>query len=326
MRASYTPEQAELERTMLAVGKDGLAAARVCLSGPWVAPAADERLVADYAGLGVAESAGGVGGSLVDLSIVVAALARTLTPTRLVGQVAAIQVGHAAGLDVSAAAAGRQRWCLAVGGSGAAVAGGAAVVGGADADVAVVVDDAGQVARVDVVAATARPGIDATRPFARLTLAHPVEATGDVADGVLRATVVAAADLAGAARGAVELGAAYARGRHQFGRAIGALQGVAFALADAVVAATAAWDLTLYAAWATDSGAPDAAAAVHAAKAKAGQAALFAAERTTQVFGGMGITAEADPHLYLRRALAGDAWLGTGRWHRAQLGLSRLRR
>jgi alkylation response protein AidB-like acyl-CoA dehydrogenase len=63
---------------------------------------------------------------------------------------------------------------------------------------------------------------------------------------------------------------------------------------------------------------------VHAAKAKAGSAALFAAERTVQVHGGIGITLEADPHLFLRRALFADAWCGSGREHRLALGRLRV--
>ena len=110
----------------------------------------------------------------------------------------------------------------------------------------------------------------------------------------------------------------------QFGRPIGSFQGVAFQLAEAFVATKAAWDLTLYAAWAVDVDAPGRRDQVHAAKAKAGQAALFAAERSIQVHGGMGITLEADPHLFLRRAMFGDAWLGRGLWHRLALGRERL--
>jgi len=314
LRAIYTPEQQELEKTMLAVAADGLSAARECLSSGWVAPPCDERLVADYAGLGVPEEAGGVGGTLVDVAIAVGALARTLLPTTLVTHWAAVQVALAAGLDVRAAAAGEQRWAL---------ADRPTLVPGGGADAAVVVVDG----RVGLDAAPQwrfRESIDKTRPYADLT-STPVEGhLADAGDGMARATVVAAADLAGAAYGAVELGARYAGIRKQFGRPIGELQGVAFALADAFVAATAAWDLTLYAAWATDSGAADAATAVHAAKAKAGEAAIFAAERTMQVFGGLGMTAEADPHLYLRRALAGDAWLGSARWHHTELGRMRL--
>jgi alkylation response protein AidB-like acyl-CoA dehydrogenase len=87
-----------------------------------------------------------------------------------------------------------------------------------------------------------------------------------------------------------------------------------------------AWSLTLYACWAVEAAAPDAARAVHAAKACAGDAAVFAAERALQTHGGIGMTWEADPHLFLRRALVGAAWLGTSAWHRQQLGAAVLAR
>ncbi|MDP3890004.1 acyl-CoA dehydrogenase family protein, partial [Nocardioides sp.] len=90
------------------------------------------------------------------------------------------------------------------------------------------------------------------------------------------------------------------------------------------VARKAAWDLTVHAAWAVDHERPDAVIQVHAAKAAAGKAAVFAAERCIQVHGGMGITREADPHLFLRRALVLDAWLGSGAWHRRRTGALRI--
>ena len=194
---------------------------------------------------------------------------------------------------------------------------------GSGADAFVVCAGA-EVAIVESGTVTPRTSIDPTRPCVDLVPSGVVREVGEAPGALLRATVIAAADLCGAAAGATALGAAHARNREQFGRPIGSYQGVAFQLADAFVATKAAWDLTLYAAWAVDVAAPDAATCVHAAKSKAGQAALFAAERSMQVHGGLGITLEADPHLFVRRAMFDDAWLGRGRWHRLALGRERL--
>ncbi|MGI5200691.1 acyl-CoA dehydrogenase family protein [Spirillospora sp. CA-108201] len=150
--------------------------------------------------------------------------------------------------------------------------------------------------------------------------------TGPAGAGAGRAALVLAAELCGVAAGAIELAAGYARTRKQFGRIIGSFQGVAFQLTDAVKYRKAAWDLTLYAAWAVDKGRPEAEGLVHAAKAAAGKAAVFAAERCVQVHGGMGITMEADPHLFLRRAHVLDARLGRGSWHRRRVGALQVRR
>ncbi len=82
----------------------------------------------------------------------------------------------------------------------------------------------------------------------------------------------------------------------------------------------------MYACWALDNGADDANHAVHAAKARASEAAVFSAERALQVHGGMGMTWEAPPHLYLRRALLGSALLGAPHWHRRHVGAALLQR
>ena len=207
---------------------------------------------------------------------------------------------------------------------GGAITGCKTLVAYLDGADALVVAHRNGVALIAAPAVIPRVCVDPARPMADVILDAPVIAAGPAPSGLARAVLLAAADLCGAGRGALELGASYVRERHQFGRPIGSFQGVAFQLAEAFVALKAAWDLTLYAAWAVQEGIAGAAGHVHAAKAKAGQAALFAAERTIQVFGGMGITWEADPHLYLRRVLVADVWMGTGAWHRRQIGRMRM--
>lgn len=337
MRATFTPEQEEIAQAMASLGAGGLAAARDCLEGGWTAPPAEAQLLADFGVLGLPEELGGFGSTMVDVAVAIEALARTLVPTRLPVQLAAIQVAAAAGLDVTPATIGAERWALA---ADEPLADGPAgwsvrledgrlhgtktlVAFGADADV-FVVHAGDHVALVEGGAVTPRESVDPTRPCVDLVPSGDIRESGESGNALFRATVIAAADLCGAASGAIAIGAAHAGNREQFGRPIGSYQGVAFQLADAFVAAKAAWDLTLYAAWAVDANAPDVAACVHAAKAKAGQAALFAAERSMQVHGGLGITLEADPHLFVRRAFFGDAWLGRGRWHRRELGRLRL--
>lgn len=334
MRAVFTDEQLQIEQVMLAMAGHGQKLSRAAVEKGWSAPEFEPRLQADFGSLGLAEA----GSGLIDLIVAVEALARRLAPTRFVAQAAAIQLAAAAGLDVAAASAGSATWSPAVNEPGndglesfaTTVQGGritgrktlVAYPGGVDALVVAHRDGVALVAAPPVIP---RVCLDPARPMADVILDAPVIAAGPAPGGLARAALLAAADLCGAGRGALELGASYARERHQFGRPIGSFQGVAFQLADAFVSLKTAWDLTLYAAWAVQEGVPGAAGHVHAAKAKAGQAALFAAERTIQVFGGMGITWEADPHLYLRRVLVADVWLGTGAWHRRQVGRMRLR-
>ncbi|GAA2733370.1 acyl-CoA dehydrogenase family protein [Actinocorallia aurantiaca] len=337
MSAIFTSEQLEIEQTLLALGERGPALARAGHEQGWQAPPFEQRLLEDYGIVGVPESAGGVGSGLVDLAVAVEALGRRLVPTRYVAQAAAVQLAAAAGLDVADAAAGRVRWSPAVDEpdrdgyddpsttlSGGRVRGEKTLVAFPEGADALVVSLAGSTALVSAEGVGNRRSLDPSRPYGSVSLDAEPLAAGPAGDGLLRGAVLVAADLCGVARGAIELGASYAGERRQFGQPIGAFQGVAFQLVEAFVGLKAAWDLTLYAAWAVNEGEPDAAAHVHAAKARAGEAAVFAAERTIQVHGGMGITAEADPQLYLRRALATEPWFGASAWHRRRLGLIRL--
>lgn len=339
MGATFTDEQRQIEKTILAISADGLERARACLENGWQPPPFDVQLYEGFGGLGLAMDVGGVGSDLVDLLVAVEALARRLTPTGFTAHAAAVQLAASAGIDVGDAVAGRVRWTPAVdepGSDGPFVSQARGddtdrvrvdktLVANAEGVDAIVATTADRVVLLPARNVRQRPTIDSSRPFSDAFLDDVPIASGALGDGLLRGCLVAAADLCGAGTGALAIAAQHARTREQFGVRIGSFQGVAFQLVDAFVGLKAAWDLTLYAAWAIEQGAPDAVAHVHAAKAKAGQAALFAAERTIQVHGGMGITWEADPHLYLRRALATDVWFGTGRWHRRELGRLRLR-
>lgn len=324
MRATFTSEQEQLCEVATGMGADGLGAARRLADGKGRDAEPTSSLLAGFAGLGVPESAGGEGGGLVDLAVVVEALGRTVTPTPWVAHAVATQLALGAGLDVSAAASGAELLVaadatsadLAIAADAVGVVGG--VCDGADAGHAVVFDRL-HATIATVTSSTARPGLDVTRPFADLTVecTRPVS---DIGSGRERAAVVVAADLCGVGRGALHHAAGYAAQREQFGQPIGKFQGVAHQLADALAYVDAAWALTVYAAWALDADSPDAANAAHAAKARAGSAAVHAAERALQVHGGIGMTWEADSHLFLRRAIAADSWMGGRSAHRRALG------
>jgi alkylation response protein AidB-like acyl-CoA dehydrogenase len=334
MRATFTDEQRALADTVRALTARGTADARALLEGGDAAPDLTEMLFAGFTGVGVAESAGGFGGGLVDLAILLEGLGRTVAPTPFVSHVLAVQAAHGAGIDVAGALDGSQRWCLAVeerdadlddprttARDGTVTGSKVAVRDGLEATAAVATVAGDGVVAVAPASRTARPGLDPTRPLADLTLDGPATARGAGARAaVLRAAAGLAAEQVGVGRGALDLAVAYAKTREQFGQPIGRFQAVGHQLADAFVGLELAWSLVLYACWAVDDDHPEAAAAVHRAKAKAGEAAVFAAERGMQVHGGIGITWEADPHLFLRRAVADDAWLGTARRHRRGLG------
>lgn len=325
MRATFTEEQEALASTAADLASGGRQAARAALEGEELPAEPTASLISGYGGLAVSEEAGGMGGSLVDLAIVLEALGREVVPTPWVSHVLAIQVAHAAGLDVAEAAGGEARWALAEPRDGALgeerlperVA---AVPDGVTADAVVLV--AGTDVAVGAPSAREpRAAFDVTRPLADLRFdGAPQQRAPGADDPVRRAVAALSAELVGVGRGAVDLAVDYANEREQFGQAIGRFQGVAHQLADAWTGVESAWSLALYACWAVDAQEQDAGRAVDAAKATAGQAAVHAAERGTQVHGGIGVTWEADPHLYLRRALDGERRLRSARRARRDLG------
>ncbi len=120
---------------------------------------------------------------------------------------------------------------------------------------------------------------------------------------------LAAAEAAGGARACTEMATAYAKERVQFGRPIGTFGPVKHHCADMLVAteqATAgAWGATR-----EDLREDEAALAAAVAHALALPAFAFCARQNIQVHGGIGYTWEHDAHLYLRRAIALEAFVG----------------
>ena len=136
--------------------------------------------------------------------------------------------------------------------------------------------------------------LDATTRTATVTLsdaeAEPLAAGGSevAAQLVSRATVLAANDLAGIAREALERTVDYMRTREQFGKPIGSFQALKHNLADLLVALTMAEHAAWYAAHALDAGLPDAEVAVSVAKAKTSDVARVATAKMIQYHGGIG--------------------------------------
>jgi hypothetical protein len=144
------------------------------------------------------------------------------------------------------------------------------------------------------------------------------------ADRIWRlARLLDAARLAGAAHGALELGTAYAKVRHQFGEPIGAFQAVAHQLVDAKVSADGAELVVRKAAWQAGAGggdgAPDAVLAT-IARAKSVAAARQVATVVHQVMGGYGFAVEEDCQLFSRRIRGWSMRLGRVGPDLAELG------
>ena len=136
----------------------------------------------------------------------------------------------------------------------------------------------------------------------------------------LAGAALVSAQLLGIAEASHELAVEYAKGREQFGRAIGSFQAVKHILADMFVRLEVA-RAAVYAAGATldDPGVGDVARAVASAKLVAGEAALRNARACIQVHGGMGYTWEVPAHYYLKRSWVLASVFGGGDEHAEDL-------
>jgi alkylation response protein AidB-like acyl-CoA dehydrogenase len=138
----------------------------------------------------------------------------------------------------------------------------------------------------------------------------------DLESALATPLVAAAADLVGVAGAALARSVEHAKSRQQFGKPIGAFQGIKHALADNYVALERARSLTYAAAARLDDPATPSAAgwtAAALAKAAAAEAAVGCARTAVQVHGALAQTWEHDMHLYLRHAWQGASTLGDSR-------------
>jgi alkylation response protein AidB-like acyl-CoA dehydrogenase len=128
--------------------------------------------------------------------------------------------------------------------------------------------------------------------------------------------IALAAELTGVAQKALDMAVEYARDRQQFGRAIGAYQGVSHRCAQMLYDVEESRSLTYYAAWTADAEPESLPLAAHMAKARASEAAWAVTTNALQVFGGIGFTWENDLQFWLKRARVAGELLGTAGEHR----------
>jgi alkylation response protein AidB-like acyl-CoA dehydrogenase len=280
--------------------------------------------------LGLPEALGGAGYAITEEMVLFEELGRTLAPGPWLGSVLA---AHAlAGGDDRARGAldrvigGTLRVAVCVDPWGGAltvrddrVSGTrSAVLGAGLADAFLVVDDAGVVlvpadgaVRIDAVAS-----LDATNPVGTVTFRNApctVLPCGDAGSLRRAATLLACAEAVGGTARTVDMSVEYAKVRQQFGKPIGSFQAVKHRCADMAVRAEVARSATTYATVSVRDDAPDADFQIAVAKILAANAYLSNSADNVQNHGGMGFTWECDAHLYVKRAGAFDATLGSRR-------------
>ena len=240
--------------------------------------------------IGLPESYGGGGGSVLDQAVALEACAHELVPGPLLSTAVAALIAPCAEIGDGAAVAlvHESREMGAVAGDLA----GATHVLGADGLVA-------------LSGATPELGVDLTRRYGAVAVG-PAEP----ADLVRRTTVtLAAAEAAGVARWCLETAVVYAKVREQFGQKIGAFQAIKHLCAEMLetseAVTAAAWDVAAAASGDHEQWSY----AADVAEVICFDGAVAVAKSCIQVLGGIGFTYEHDAHLYLRRAL-GVARLG----------------
>lgn len=164
--------------------------------------------------------------------------------------------------------------------------------------------------------------VDGTRNLAEINLNHvqvsleqvlgPMnEGWNILQEGLLHLNAALAASLVGGLDRVVEMAVDYANTREQFGHPIGRYQSIKHRIVDMKVDLETARSLTYYANWAIDQDVDDKLAAVAGARAFATEVFLKAAGHNVQIHGGIGYTSEVDCHLYLKRAISMESYLGS---------------
>jgi len=282
-----------------------------------------------FFGLGLPERRGGAGYSLTEEMVLCEELGRTLAPGPWLGSILAAHALAESGDDGGALGqllAGELRTaaCIDAWGGPLTVRGDrvsgtrTSVLGAGVAEAFLVVDEAGVlfVPLQREVSVDAVPSLDATNPVGTVTFrAAPCRVLSSDRDVVTRlrraAIVLACADAVGGTARTVDMSVEYGKVRQQFGKPIGSFQAVKHRCADMAVRAEVARSVTIYATVSARDGTADADFQAAVAKILCANAYLQNAADNVQNHGGMGFTWECDAHLYVKRARAFDATLGS---------------
>ena len=159
----------------------------------------------------------------------------------------------------------------------------------------------------------ATAALEAHRVPAELVLARGAPGRAAIADVLSWVRTSLAARAAGVATSAMEHAEAYARDRVQFGQPIGTFESLIRLRDDALTGASAARLMALYAAWAIDTGAPDAEDAASRARVHAGDVVARATIDAVQIFGGYGFVKDYPVEKLMRDARAFEALHGDER-------------
>ena len=155
-------------------------------------------------------------------------------------------------------------------------------------------------------------------PAELLAITTGTDAGATLERALAKATILACAELAGAAAAALEYAVDYVGRREQFGRPIGSFQAIQHHCANMALDADAAHLAVMDAAARVDAGDEPGLIASHA-KVICSEAARRVTTTAHQVLGGIGFLEDSDMHLWTRRVKVLESRLGTPDWHRERI-------
>ncbi|MEO5662318.1 MAG: acyl-CoA dehydrogenase family protein [Nocardioides sp.] len=249
--------------------------------------------------IGLPASAGGGGGSALDVAVALEACAYALVPGHVLSTATAAALVPSIAPEL-------------VSGARVAVGLGDVVLDAPGADLFLLSSSSGYVVSSSGSVTPGSPLLDLSRRCGTVSSADGTPV--DLAGGLVHRTFVtfAAAEAAGVARWCLDTAVAYAKVREQFGAKIGSFQAIKHLGAEMLETVTAveavAWDVASAAFGSDDL---QWAYSVDVAATVAFDGAVRVAQDCIQVLGGIGYTFEHDAHLYLRRALALRSLAGT---------------
>jgi alkylation response protein AidB-like acyl-CoA dehydrogenase len=175
--------------------------------------------------------------------------------------------------------------------------------------------------------ATGLEAIDATRPLANLAFdgvaAEPLGTPGSAGAALERtldqARVCLAIEAAGGAARCLESAVEYVKQRIQFGRPIGSFQAVKHTCAVDLLEVESAKSVAYWACWVAENSPDELAEAASVAKSVCDDAYARTSDDNIHLHGGVGVTWEATPHLFFKRAKADQILLGDPHWQRARI-------
>lgn len=353
MRFALTDEQEMLRASVRGALERSAPIARVreWLEAGDGSPATTLAAQQGWMGIGMPETAGGQGGGLVELTVVLEEHARAAVPGALLSHagLALPALLAACGAEdplVRELAEGKRIGTLAVdagdlprapavqatrsGGAWTLSGSVAHVLGAAEADTILVpgIDDEDLrmfvVERAEI-ALTPTPVADPGRDLATLELSSvPAVALGaanvDLAALGTRVAVLTAADSLGTAQRMLDMTVRYVREREQFGVPVGSFQAVKHTAAEMLVDIEASRSATYFGAWSVEHGEQDAPLHASVAKFVSGDGASRVAEGALSLHGAVGFTWEHDLHFFYKRAKVNLSLFGSPGRHRQLIG------